>query len=425
VTNANRLNCTANDVRISGVATDDITGEPLVDPATCIEGETFDLTATFEIEVTANQRYDTGFFFRIDGGDDARDPTGECSLSALDPNEDPGEDLDGDTCGDLNSGTYEATFTIPGVECVGVPDPDNSDQLVLQLPNCTSWHSNQGTVCNLPIPENGSGFAPDTKSKCVCDDNFTVPVIVETATLTVDKQAQPNTVSELGGTVTYTVMVTNDAEFVSVELTTVFDDLYGDLTDPANTAITNSTCGDLVGDVLGPQGSGTETATCTFDAFVEGNSGDIITDLAEVCGNQSGTGAEVCDDDEADVTITDLQTEPALTKTAQSAGCTVDTTYQVAVTNNSEVDNLTVDALTDVPFGDITTVQGNVISTTCETDVVIDPLDTYTCTFVGRVTSENCSIDQTDTVTGTVTDDDGVTSTPSDSATVRVNATFP
>jgi hypothetical protein len=252
-----------------------------------------------------------------------------------------------------------------------------------------------------------------------------VPVIVETATLTVDKQASPITVSELGGTVTYTVMVTNDAEFVSVELTTVDDDIYGDLTDATNQLIANSTCGDLVGVVLGPQGSGTETASCTFDAFVEGNSGDVITDVAEVCGDQSGTGAEVCDDDDADVTITDVQTEPALTKTAQAAGCTVDTTYQVVVTNNSEVDNLTVDALTDVPFGDITTEQGNVISTTCETGAVIDPLGNYTCTFVGRTVSANCSIDQTDTVTGTVTDDDGVTSTPSDSATVNVNATFP
>jgi hypothetical protein len=114
VTNANRLNCTANDVRISGVA-EDANGDPLVDPATCIEGETVTLTATFEVEVTANRRYDTGFFFRTDGGEDARNPEGTCSLSALEPDEDPGEELDGDTCGDLNSGTYQATFTIPGV----------------------------------------------------------------------------------------------------------------------------------------------------------------------------------------------------------------------------------------------------------------------------------------------------------------------
>ncbi|MCC2665940.1 MAG: hypothetical protein K0S35_3862, partial [Geminicoccaceae bacterium] len=101
VTNANRLNCTANDVRISGVARDDL-GEPLVEPSTCIEGETFDLTATFEVEVTAATRYDLAFLFGIGGQDDARDPTGTCSLSALDPNENPGDNLDGlDTCGDL------------------------------------------------------------------------------------------------------------------------------------------------------------------------------------------------------------------------------------------------------------------------------------------------------------------------------------
>jgi hypothetical protein len=421
VTNANRLNCTANDVRISGVAEDE-EGNPLVTPLTCIEGETFTLTATFEVEVTANARYDTGFFFRTDGGDDARDPDGTCSLSKLDPNLEPGEDLDGDTCGDLNAGTYEATFTIPNVECEGVPDPDNPGVLILSLPNCTSWHSNQGTTCAIG---DANSFAPDTKSKCVCDDDFTVPVVVETATLLVDKQASPATVSELGGTVTYTVFVTNEANAVSVKITTLEDDIYGDLTDPLNGAITDSTCGELVGDVLGPQGSGTETASCSFTAFVDGNADDLITDVATVCGEQTNTNAVVCDDDYADVTITDVQTAPALDKTAQAAGCTVDTTYQVVVTNNSEVDFLTVDALEDDPFGDITTVQGGVIDTTCETGGVIDPLDNYTCTFVGRAVSANCSIDQTDTVTGTVTDDDGLTSTPTDSATVKVDVTFP
>jgi hypothetical protein len=37
-----------------------------------VRGTTFDLTATFETVVTANARYDAGFFFRIDGGSNAR-----------------------------------------------------------------------------------------------------------------------------------------------------------------------------------------------------------------------------------------------------------------------------------------------------------------------------------------------------------------
>src|SRR5215468_5469654 len=52
VTSANALNCTANDIKISKAIS--------VSPSTCIAGTTFDLTATFEVDVTANSRYDAG-----------------------------------------------------------------------------------------------------------------------------------------------------------------------------------------------------------------------------------------------------------------------------------------------------------------------------------------------------------------------------
>ena len=432
VANSNRLNCTANDIRISGVA-EDAEGNPLVNPGSCIEGTEFTLEATFEIDVTANARYDGGFLFRIDGEGTARgegtDASGLCSLSALDPSIPPALELDGDTCGDLNSGVYAVTFTIPGVECVGVADPENPGQKILRLPNCTSWHSNQGTSCSIG---DAFSFDPDTKSKCVCDDDFTVPVIVETASLTVVKNASPTSVPETGGTVTYSVQVTNEAEFVSVELTTLSDDIYGDIgapgcdeaAPPCNANITDNTCDELVGVVLGPM----DTENCSFKAVVSGNSGDTVTDVVEVCGDQTNTGAAICGDDPAAVTVSDVPADPALAKTAQSASCTVDVTYQVVVSNNSVAeDTLTVDSLTDDKFGDITSVHGNVLSTTCATGGTIAKGANYTCSFVGRIDTGGgaCSIDHTDTVTGGVSDDDGGSYSPMDSATVQVNATFP
>jgi hypothetical protein len=63
MTSANKLNCTANDISLA-LATS-------VSPTTCFEGSTIDLTATFEVVVTANARYDAGFFFRLDGGSNA------------------------------------------------------------------------------------------------------------------------------------------------------------------------------------------------------------------------------------------------------------------------------------------------------------------------------------------------------------------
>src|SRR5688572_18132070 len=154
VTNSNKVNCTANDIRLSRAVS--------VSPTSCVRGTTFDLTATFETIVTANARYDAGFFFRIDGGSNARgdgvNATGTCSLSALrppPPTNPPALNLDNDTSGDLNAGTYNVTFTIPGVSC-----QDTDNDRMLNLPNCTSWHSNQGTVSSIT---NASTFNPDTK----------------------------------------------------------------------------------------------------------------------------------------------------------------------------------------------------------------------------------------------------------------------
>jgi hypothetical protein len=436
VMNSNRLNCTANDIRLSRAIS--------VDPDSCTRGDRFDLTATFETIVTANSRYDAGFFFRIDGGTNARGDgsgaTGECSLSALTPGVSPalpagGTGADSDTCGDLNAGTYNLTFTIPQVLC-----QDSDGDGFLNLPNCTSWHSNQGTACDISNPfvsSDASDFHPDTKSKCVCDDTFEVPVTVEEATISVAKSASPGSVSEAGGTVTYTVQITNDASIESVTIATLVDDIYGNLHDPANPNVTDNSCPNLVGDVLAPG----DSTSCSFKVFISGESDDKdgeiddkLTDIVEVCATQDGN--QRCGQDDAEVLITDAFTEPTLTKTAQSATCRVDVTYQVVVSNNSEVDELTVNTLEDDGFGNITTVHDNVLGTTCGViqgagtlqgqagagalPATIAAQGNYTCKFVGRIISNLCNFTHTNEVTGHVTDDDGITREPSDTATVTV-----
>lgn len=425
VTSANLLNCTANDIRLSRATS--------VTPSSCISGTTFDLTATFEVAVTANARYDAGFFFRTDGGANARgdgaSAAGTCSLSALTPSLAPALNLDGDTCGDLNAGTYSVTFTIPGVTC-----QDSDGDGYLNLPNCTSWHSNQGTACGI---SNAFDFKPDTKSKCVCDDKFQVPVIVETAKLEVTKTAAPTSVPETGQDVTYTVTVKNTAQYVSVTITSILDSLYGDL-GSTSTGLANNTCPALVGTVLDPGAS----TLCSFQVFTIGNAGATITDTVKLCGTQSNTGAERCGSADASVTVTDVASTPAVIKTATTAtpsACTltVDVLYQVSISNPSTVDPLTVNALTDDKFGDITYAHDAVLDTTCVADGnpatcavgdVIPPQGSCTCTFTGRtsggaIAGNSCAYSHTDTVTANVTDDDGVTSTPADSATVDVSAT--
>jgi hypothetical protein len=418
VTNANKLNCTANDIQLSAAE--------FVSPSTCTKGQTFDLTATFRTKVTANARYDAGFFFRIDGGTNARGDgtaaTGLCSLSALTPGVSPALELDGDTAGDLNSNTdpgYLLTFVIEDVLC-----QDSNNDGLLNLPNCTSWHSNQGTGATISNPFSNADaltFDPDTKSKCVCDDTFQVPVEVENATIEVTKTAAPLTIAEPGGEITYTVSIKNTATIESVVIYSIIDDKFGDVADEVNNTSINSTdCDDLIGDTLAAQA----TATCTFKADVWGNAGDRHTNT--VTGTVTQDGDEISDTDDADVDITDVYDAPTVDKTAEStANCSVDATYQVVVSNNSEVDELTLNSLNDDKFGDLTTVDSDVISTDCAVPQTIATNGSYSCKFVGRINSgsETCTINHTNTVTADVTDDDGKNDTPTDDAVVSASAT--
>jgi hypothetical protein len=263
VTNSNRLNCTANDISIAKAtnAINAATGE-----ASCVAGTTFDLVGTFQVNVTANERYDAAFFFNIAGGTDARNPNGTCSQSVLTNGVAPALGLDKDTCGDLNAGTYtNITFTIPNVLC-----QDSDGDGFLNLPNCTSWHSNAGTVCSVTAA-GISGAAPETKSKCNCDDTFQVPVSVESPTGAVLKKATE-------AIVTYEIKVKNNSSTRTVKINSLIDDQYGDITkdkNSGNTAIETSDCGDLVGDTLMPAAT---SDACEFTVRYPhpGTGGDVV-----------------------------------------------------------------------------------------------------------------------------------------------------
>jgi hypothetical protein len=300
----------------------------------------------------------------------------------------------------------------------------------LKLPNCTSWHSNQGTACNIsePLSSNDLGqFHPDTKSKCVCDDTFTVPVTVEDAEIEVTKTANPTQLPEPGGTVTFTVNVKNLAEHVTVTIDSIVDVPFGDIA--ASGDYEPNDCDDLIGVVLDPG----EEQDCTFTVGLEGDAGDRHTDTVTVTGTQSGNGNEVDDSDDADVDFTDVFEDPTVSKTAKStANCTVEATYEVVLSNNSTIDTLSTYSLDDDSFGDVTSVhvEGGgfeITSTTCDSNAnpyaPIGPLGNYTCQFVGKITDTDCDVDHTNTVTASVTDEDGHTSSPSDDAVVTLSTT--
>lgn len=430
VTNSNALGCTASDIKIARAIS--------VFPKSCTQGTKVNLKGTFEVVVTANVRYDSGFFFRLDGGKNARgdgaSASGICSLSKLDPTIPKAFNGDGDTCGDLAAGTYAMTFDIPNVDC----DDKNNDRK-LDLPNCVSWHSNAGTACQIGNPFT---FNPETKSKCNCDDNFSVDVIVEPPTTTVDKVASPLEVDERGDAVTFSVSVKNDATVVSATLTTLEDKLPNGTTvnlltlpacvggtataanpGPCTHATASPSCPSLLNKVLAPQAS----ATCQFQMYLAGNAGASLTDVANAC--ITTTTGKACDTEDATVVVTDLISTPKVTKTATAVGCTIDATYTVDVDNPSPVDLLKINSLIDNRFGDITVPHAasgaieQVLSTNCVAGGWIPVNGNYSCTFKGRMVSGDCNANHDNTVTADVTDDDGRNSKPADSANVTVTTT--
>jgi hypothetical protein len=464
------LNCTANDVRIGFAdnVRDPVSGAPIV---SCIEGSTLTFTADFHVVLTAQERFDIGLYFDITGDPDNNGARGgTCSVSKITSANNAANfiNLDnpsqpGDSCGDINSTHNPQVVTLtlsaaceegprffnPATGLCQVTAPSPDAQHCVSLPNCTSWRqTGANDVCNSPL----DAF-PGTKSKCNCDDTFGIPVIVEAATINVVKTASPTQVPETGLTVTYTVGVENTSSFREVRIDTLTDDIYGNLLDPANPEVTNNTCLSLANTVLQPGGptldcppASSSCAVCTFQAFVSGNPGDTITDTVTSCGTQLPVTVPpsplVCDFDDADVAITDVVGDPKLTKTAgpaATAACTltVDVNYSVSISNPSEVDTLTVNALTDDGV-DITVATGDIVSTTCVTDGnpatcevggVIPTSNSCSCSFVRRITASGtvsgntCSFSDTDTVTANMTDSDGGPFSRSDGAEAAVTAT--
>ena len=422
------LNCTANDVKIAGVA--DIDGEPgpdivILDDGCKFPGDTVNFTATFELQTTT-ERHDIGIYFATDGdsnGDGA--VSGECSISTLPYTPDPPWlDLDGtnddplgltqDECGDINDShtPLYAEITLAGVVCI---DPDEDGQL--NLPNCISWRQpGANELCLSPLDS-----YPGTPSKCRCDIAFNVPIDVPPAELAVTKTADPTEVYEPGGDVTFNVQLTNNSidPSNSVDLDTLVDDVYGDLLDPNNNNVFNNSCNS---DELDMNIGAGETVSCTFTAQVLGNVSDSpqIDTVVASGWDQRDPPNQISGSDDASVAILDVAPTISVVKTANpievlEPGGNI--TFTVVVNNDSvATDSVTIDTLTDTIYGDLTSVENS----TCSVPQIIPAAGNYTCSFTASVEG-NAGYSETDIVTASGWDDENNPVSASDSATVNVN----
>jgi len=466
------LGCTANDVRVSGVA--DVTGDMIVDenditfelvcdagafnvgddcsgnPNVCLAsdgvtpapelcgdrcaypGDTTSFAATFIVELSAQERYDIGLFFGIDGdpnGDGAL--TGTCSISTLPevgsftrPDFSTGNyvDLDttctgkncpqpGDLCGDINDDNNPIYYDLSSTgNYITATCVDTNGDGQLNLPNCTSWRqSGANELCTSPL----QAF-PGAPSKCNCDPDFQVPIEVPPAELRVDKTAVPDNINEpgpAGATVRFNVAVTNTGIDPSndVTLNDLDDDIYGDITQVQGN-ITYTECS--VPQTITSGG----TYTCYFLATVYGDGDDDVTDTVTATGVDD-YGNNTSGEDDATVHINDLLPVIDVIKTANPTNIVEpggDILFTVQVDNDSNPgDTVTITSLYDDPHGDLNG-QG-----TCSTPQEIAPGGSYTCSFTAAVVGNN-GYSETDEVTASGTDEEGNPAEDSDTATVNI-----
>ncbi len=390
------LTCTANDVRIASASnirgTD---GQPL---ARCISGTTFSFIADFTVALNATARFDVGLYFATDG--DANHDgalTGTCAGTVITPgNSNSFVQLDTapDSCGDINSAHSPQVITME-VDNVLCQDSDADGRL--NLPNCTSWRQpgSNGTCTGI------TDAFPGSPSKCNCDAAFNIGIQVEIGTLTATKNVTPASRPEPGGEFTFPITATNASSFTSVTVETICDDRYGTVAGtgcPAGTlgTVNATTC--TVPQTLAPGAS----YACSFTGNLLSQDATIDVDTVTFSGHD-GSGHPVTASASAQAAVTDVPPTATVTKRVTGLAC-VDATYEVEVTNTSGFDALALTGLTDSNFGDLFTVHGAVLSTTCASASIAIGTS-ITCAF----TAHFCGGPESDAITATLTDGEGNT----------------
>jgi hypothetical protein len=127
----------------------------------------------------------------------------------------------------------------------------------------------------------------------VSDDDDAVVTITDTPSeIEIIKTADPITVAEPGGPVTFSFTINNLSAVDSVTIDTLTDTIHGDLNGQGDCAVPQT---------IAAGGS----YSCSFTADVLGNFGYVETNVVTASGLDDD-GAPVSDDDDAVVTITDV-----------------------------------------------------------------------------------------------------------------------
>ncbi len=248
------------------------------------------------------------------------------------------------------------------------------------------------------------------------DAEVTVTDVLPAIGLT--KTPDPTALPEPGGAFDFALVVSN-ASVEPVTLTSLGDDVYGDVTVVAGDLLAS----DCVLPVTIPVGG---AYACTFRGTFTGNALDSQTDtVSAAAADDEGNPASA--EASATVELTDVPSAIELTKeasptTVPEPGAVV--TFSLQVANTSPVDSVTLESLVDDLYGDVTVVAGAISATTCALPVTIPVGGSYGCTFEA-FTAGNAGDVVTDTVTASGSDDDGLPVSDTDDAEVTVTDVLP
>jgi len=341
-------------------------------------------------------------------------------------------DADGDTVYTDDESIDEPGGSVPFK--VVVTNTSNEDVTIISLSDAgkgtcaTGATLAPGASYTCTFSESVTGDAGDTFTKSVsvtvedndgatasASDDTLVRIVNVDPTATVDKTAAPTSINEPGGTVTFSVVVTNTSTVESLTLSALSDDIYGNIADNGNVNLVSTTCS-----VPQTIAANNGTYNCSFSALVSGNAGDSETDTvtATLSDNEGNT---ITPSDQATVTITDVTPSITVVKSASPISVSEpggSVTYTVTVTNTS-IEAVTLTSLSDNVFGNLNG-QGS-----CATGGTIAANGgTYTCSF-SQTVSGDAGDTHTNVVTAQAQDDEGNTASDTDDATVTVTDVTP
>jgi len=281
-----------------------------------------------------------------------------------------------------------------------------------QSKTCYYTDNVQG-VAGDTITDTVTVFAQDDEGENTDDSDSTTVTIIPTGQpplpgdLRLIKFASPSQVDEPGGTVQYDVLVANLSP-TAVELTSLVDDLYGDLNGKGSCSVPQ---------IL----KGTNSLYfCAFEEQVSGNPGDVITDTITAAGfDNLPIQTAIFAEDSASVSIANVPSEIEIEKlanpeTVPEPGGSV--TFTLHIQNTSVTDTVTVNALLDSQLG--------IPKGSCTTGFDLSPGEVYDCSYTGLVQG-NAGEFVTNRILVTGTDDDGRLVFDNDAATVTITGQVP